>query len=216
MSNLDLWNQVAKTDPSYVKDAKIGQMKITAINPQYQRMKATEAFGPFGKGWGVSNASYTKHEFSNGTIILQYDANLWYKMEDNYCEFPITGTVKFAYMTSGGNGYLKVDDEATKKVSTDALTKGLSMLGFNADVFLGMWDDNKYVNQLKAEKKKEQAKKAPSIKDKALAAIQSCKTVDELAEKEKGFMEYSKKVEGFYDSVLQDHVKHKRAALGGK
>ena len=35
-----------------------------------------------------------------------------------------------------------------KKVATDALTKGLSKLGFNADVFMGMFDDNKYVNKL--------------------------------------------------------------------
>ena len=35
-----------------------------------------------------------------------------------------------------------------KKVATDALTKGLSKLGFNADVFMGKFDDNKYVNSL--------------------------------------------------------------------
>ncbi len=41
-----------------------------------------------------------------------------------------------------------MDDECFKKVSTDALTKGLSKLGFNSDIFLGMWDDNRYVNQV--------------------------------------------------------------------
>jgi len=30
-------------------------------------------------------------------------------------------------------------------------TKALSKLGFNADVFLGLYDDNKYVYQLKQE-----------------------------------------------------------------
>ena len=39
----------------------------------------------------------------------------------------------------------------TATVSTDALTKGLSKLGFNADIFLGKWDDNRYVSQRKEE-----------------------------------------------------------------
>jgi hypothetical protein len=34
---------------------------------------------------------------------------------------------------------------------TDALTKGLSQLGFNADVFLGLYDDNKYVEAVRRE-----------------------------------------------------------------
>ena len=47
------------------------------------------------------------------------------------------------------NGKGRLDDECFKKVSTDALTKGISKLGFNADIFLGMWDDNRYVTQVK-------------------------------------------------------------------
>jgi hypothetical protein len=43
------------------------------------------------------------------------------------------------------------DEEAPKKSLTDAITKALSMLGFSADVFLGLYDDNKYVNDRRAE-----------------------------------------------------------------
>jgi hypothetical protein len=43
------------------------------------------------------------------------------------------------------------DTDAFKKASTDGLTKLLSHLGFNADVFLGMFDDNKYIAGLKKE-----------------------------------------------------------------
>ena len=60
----------------------------------------------------------------------------------------------------------KLDDECYKKVSTDALTKGLSKLGFNADVFLGQWDDNRYVSQMKKEfaEKPVKDKHAPGTK----------------------------------------------------
>lgn len=40
----------------------------------------------------------------------------------------------------------KLDDDCIKKVQTDAITKGLSRLGFNADVFMGRFDGNKYVD----------------------------------------------------------------------
>ena len=47
------------------------------------------------------------------------------------------------------NGNL--DDEAPKKAMTDAMTKAFSHLGMSADVFLGKFDDSKYVEQMKQE-----------------------------------------------------------------
>ena len=42
-----------------------------------------------------------------------------------------------------------LDDEAPKKAMTDAMTKAMSHLGMAADVFLGLFDSNKYVEQMK-------------------------------------------------------------------
>ena len=49
---------------------------------------------------------------------------------------------------SNKNG-IYTDEEAPKKSLTDALTKALSWLGFAADIHMGRWDDNKYVNAAK-------------------------------------------------------------------
>ena len=49
---------------------------------------------------------------------------------------------------------LVVDEDYAKKVATDALTKGLSKWGFNADVFEGKFDDDKYVKSLEMEQAK--------------------------------------------------------------
>ena len=87
--------------------------------------------------------------FQDGTVLGSYNASFWYTSESNVCKFPITSNIKVAFTTSTGK--YKVDDEWMKKASTDALTKGLSMLGFNADIFLGLFDDNKYVNQMNQE-----------------------------------------------------------------
>ena len=46
-----------------------------------------------------------------------------------------------------------LDDEAPKKAMTDAMTKALSHLGVSADVFLGMFDNSKYVEKVAAEYK---------------------------------------------------------------
>ena len=145
--NMKLWNAVSTTDTKMTKNAKIGGRSITAIDPQYQRKLATEKFGPFGLGWGVEEETEREQAFDDGTIMLFYKAVFWFEWEGKIGKFPIESAIKLAYMTRGSNAYLKVDEDATKKVATNALTKGLSKLGFNADVFMGKFDDNSYVEQ---------------------------------------------------------------------
>ena len=149
--NLALWESVEKTDPKHTKRAKLGQMNITAVSPQYQRKCATSKFGPYGIGWGLVNESFDFIDFPNETKLVTYHATLWYMLDGKRGEFPVTSNGKVAYITQGGKGYLLIDDEYAKKVQTDALTKGLSFLGFNADIFMGLYDDNKYVNQMTEE-----------------------------------------------------------------
>ena len=106
-------------------------------------------FGAFGYGFGVKDEKYTP--ILNDTLIV-YTATFYYKYKDEaddvLGEFPISSSIKVMM----GN---RVDDDCIKKVQTDALTKGLSKLGFNADVFMGRFDGNKYVDATGA---------APSIK----------------------------------------------------
>jgi hypothetical protein len=148
--NLNLWNSVQQTDPKQTKPAKIGMMSITAICPQYQRKNATEKFGPYGIGWGIKDEVWTMETYGSDEMC-RYNATFWYILDDKPGEFPICSNIKAAYVTKGGKGYLKVDDEYAKKAQTNAMTKGLSMLGFNSDVFEGLHDDSKYVAELNAE-----------------------------------------------------------------
>ena len=136
--NLSLWSSVEKTDPRYT--TKVNQRGgFTAIGAQYQVREATAMFGPLGIGWGVKNESFTRYEDSG---LALYQATLWYKYGDETGEVPIHSSIKY-------HANNRVDDDFAKKVATDALTKGLSKLGFNADVFMGLFDDNKYVNAMK-------------------------------------------------------------------
>ena len=140
MSNTKLWDSVEKRDPKFTK--KVNQRGgFTAIGAQYQVHKATEAFGPFGIGWGVKEESFQRYE---DTGLVLYQGTLWYKYGKDVGEVPIHSSIKY-------HANSRVDDDFAKKVATDAMTKGLSKLGFNADVFMGLFDDNKYVSTLKKE-----------------------------------------------------------------
>ena len=170
-SNLKLWDAVKKTDPLYTKPAKKGAYKFTSVAPMYQNFKATEQFGIQGIGWGIVVGSevFTEKEYGT-TIILSYDATLFFMVDGVKGEIPIHASEKACYMTQGGNGkqgYMKIDDEVRKKVVTNAKTKGLSELGFSADIFMGMFDDPNYVDYLNLEMSLEKAEdKDKEITDK--------------------------------------------------
>lgn len=145
-NNLAIWNQVEKTSSKNVKPVTNGGRTYSSINPTSQKKKATEVFGAYGQGWGIEPESerYEYKEFNGGTILIIYRATMFYKFNGETGRLPISASEKLAYVTDGGRGYLRIDDEAEKKVRTNATTKGLSELGFNADIFLGQWDDAEY------------------------------------------------------------------------
>ena len=160
MNNLDLWNKVERTNPKYTKKANVKGNNITAIAPQYQIKNVTEQFGSYGKTWGFKSLDfdYTLVD-SLGLVVLH--AVFYYP--DG--EFPI----KNAQNIFIDNAKTKIDDNFAKKLETDTLTKAISKLGFNADIFMGLFDDVKYL----AEVTKEFAEKPAPIKlsEKAIAQI---------------------------------------------
>lgn len=130
--NMEIWDQVSKTDPAHTK--KVNQRGgFTAIDAHYQIMMATKQFGPIGIGWGYDAQAPI---FQEGLIIVP--VTMWHGSREN-----VFGPV-YGCSTLVGS---RVDPDAPKKATTDAVTKLLSQLGFNADVFLGKFDDNKYVEQ---------------------------------------------------------------------
>lgn len=134
--NISLWRSVEKTNPNYMKDVKYPFPHI-AIDAQYQLLTATKLWGSFGKNWGVKNETFIPIplETKNGVSVI-YSATLFYPEG----EFAISSDV-FIY-TKSKETYTSNNDYI-KKVATDALTKGLSKLGFSADVFMGGYDGSK-------------------------------------------------------------------------
>lgn len=165
--NLHIWNAVQKTDPDHTKEVK-QRGGFTAIDAHYQIMRATEQFGPVGVGWGYETGS----PIFNGDFVL-IPVSLWHGDRSN-----TFGPVYGCSQMLGA----RPDADAPKKAMTDGITKALSQLGFNADVFLGKFDDNKYVAELWAEKHKENTPQKTSAekRDWVKGNIGKAPTVEEL------------------------------------
>lgn len=191
--NLKFWNDYEKTDPNFTKNSNISGQHRTGVDAQYKKKRITEAFGMYGCGWGVlaDSEQYERIHYENSTCLLIYRATAFYVYKNKHYTFPIAASIKESYVTKNGSGYLKIDDEAVKKVRTDALTKGFTDLGFNADVHMGKFDDQAYVNEAANEaainnasdKDAERAKQARALEeevDKVIGQINSANSMSEL------------------------------------
>jgi hypothetical protein len=140
--HLKLWNAVEKTNPKYTKKANVKGNNITAISPQYQIKNVTEQFGSYGKTWGFKSLDFDYTLVADlGLVVLH--AVFFYPGG----EFPI----KNAQALFIDNAKTKIDDNFAKKLETDTLTKAISKLGFNADIFMGLFDDVKYLAEVTKE-----------------------------------------------------------------
>jgi hypothetical protein len=144
--NLSIWNQVEKTDFTHTK--KVNQRGgYTAVSPQYQLKEATKVFGSYGKGFGLSESDFDMSLFDSLGVVM-HKAKFFYLSEGERVEFPITNAIQ---ATTGAGDKKRVDVDFAKKVETNTVSKALSKLGFNADVFMGMFEDNQYMQELSNE-----------------------------------------------------------------
>ena len=158
MTNVALWDAVSRTPTEHTKKITGKQYSGTSPRPQWLVLKATETFGPCGIGWGFS---FTERVESGGGDDKLHIAHvrLWYKWNGERGEVEHIGQTMFSGRRKSGDAY--TDEDAPKKSVTDALVKALSMVGFAGDIFLGRYDDSKYVAELNDEAKAS-AKPAPA------------------------------------------------------
>ena len=151
VDHLALWNAVQETDPNYTKKfSRGGGFRGTSTNAVYLARKATSRWGPIGIGWGVEIIDETVMDggpLSGGVLtkIHKVRVKLWYVEGDQRGEVIQFGQTTFVGENKNG---IFTDEEAPKKSLTDGMTKCLSLLGFSADIFMGLYDDSKYVNDL--------------------------------------------------------------------
>lgn len=167
--NLAVWHREEPTDPAFVKAITGKQYKGSSPNPTYLVKRLTDAFGPVGWGWGYHVLAFEELVAGDGQVS-QCHIRFWYfpggrpiiegvgqlqqvdVREMAGCAwFDQVGGTDFAGTRSSGKSY--ADEDARKKSLTDAIVKAASHIGFAADIFLGRWDDSKYVEAREQEER---------------------------------------------------------------
>lgn len=136
-SGLEFWRKVERTDPRHTRRVE-QRGGFTAIDAYYQIQNATEQWGPAGGAW----------RWEVDLKLISESNPVWLARVDLFTplgEHPVTQFGCKSYFVKD-----RPDEDAPKKAVTDGLTKCLSYLGFNADVFLGRFDDSKYVEGVRA------------------------------------------------------------------
>jgi hypothetical protein len=144
MSNTAIWDVLSKTDPAHTKGfSRSGGFKGTAIKPQWVVSRLTEHFGPVGVGWGMGEPSFQVINADKETLVY-CTVSAWHTDRDNV----FWGVGGDKVMTQRQSGSF-VDDEAFKKAFTDALMNAFKFVGVAADVHMGLFDDSKYVQEMR-------------------------------------------------------------------
>jgi hypothetical protein len=146
MSKTGIWEAVCKTDPAHTKAfSRAGGFKGTAVKPQWVVSRLTEEFGPVGEGWGMGEPLFQVVAAGNETLVY-CTVSAWHTDRANV----FWGVGGDKVTTARQSGQFN-DDEAFKKAFTDALMNAFKFVGVAADVHMGRFDDNKYVQDMKDE-----------------------------------------------------------------
>jgi len=171
MSNTRLWDSLGRTDPSHTKGFKrAGGFEGTAIKPMWSFKRMTEQFGPVGLGWGVNEPSFQVVPGDNREVLVYCTVSVWYReaeAEGSQNVFGVGGDKVVTYIKPNEKynrpERWENDDEAFKKAYTDAIGNALKLIGVGADVHMGLFDDSKYVNEMRQEFAEDKAEPVADI-----------------------------------------------------
>jgi hypothetical protein len=191
MGNLDLWERFADIDPQFTKPITGKPYKGTSPNPHYIIKCLTEMFGPVGVGFGWE---VTAEGFEPlGDEVLHWcRIRFWHGAGKGFDSYGQTKAVTIAKRGTPQQ-YAMVDEDAPKKSLTDAITKAAAQVGVAANIFLGRWDDSRYVDQVNAEYRREEREEreaaapppppldAIAARDRIVKALAEAQTAEDLA-----------------------------------
>src|ERR1017187_4995245 len=171
-ANLVLWESVEKTDPRQTKPITGKMYKRTSPKPYHKIYKTTETFGPCGIGWGFKILNERVEDGCGETKVHIAHVLVWYILDGVRGEVEHIGQTMFSGRRNdpgGGEGKPYTDEDAPKKSVTDALIKALSMIGFAGDIFMGRYDDSKYVSAIATEFRQHEATPADPPVDESVS-----------------------------------------------
>jgi hypothetical protein len=100
-----------------------------------------------GIGWGSEEPRFNLVE-AEAEIVVFCVLQCWYK-ETPEAEKAVIWGIGGDRVSQKRSGLIFVDDEAYKKAYTDALANAFLRIGTSADIHLGMFEDSKYLMEVR-------------------------------------------------------------------
>lgn len=177
MENLRYWSQFEDIDPKFTKPITGKPYKGTSPNPHYVIRCLTEMFGPVGEGFGWE---VTAEGFQPvGEELLHWcRIRFWHGDGKGFDAY---GQTKALMKTRKGD--MLSDEDAPKKSLTDAITKAAAQVGVGANIFLGRWDDSRYVEAVNRDYREAEKPAEPDpreLADRIEKAIANAKDIPAL------------------------------------
>ena len=131
--NLKLWEQVQETPKDLITKVDAGDGKTLNSVASINRVKkATELFGAYGEKWGLKSLVHKEQRIFDTLLIATLDAVFFYEKDNKVIEFEISNSLPIVCLV---DKVMKVNHTYRKAIETDTITKALSRLGFNADIY---------------------------------------------------------------------------------
>lgn len=132
-SNMKLWELVEKTEEGKVKQYTTDDGAVlNSVDSINKIKKATEHFGIYGASWGLKDIKHSEQRINNGLMLGTVDAVFYVKDGEYKTEFQITNSIAISVVVEGK---LSINSTYRKAIETDTISKALSRLGFNADIY---------------------------------------------------------------------------------
>lgn len=131
--NLNLWEQVQETPKDLITQVDAGDGKnLNSVASINRIKKATEMFGAYGEKWGLKSLVHKEQRIFDTLMLATLDAVFFYEKENKVVEFEISNSLPIVCLV---DKVMKVNHTYRKAIETDTITKALSRLGFNADIY---------------------------------------------------------------------------------
>jgi len=129
-TNMALWEIMTPVEDIYKTSILASDGKLLTSVKAYEAIRRmTQVFGPIGYGWGVKVLETLKQG-----VTFQMRVELWYKP---HCFDSAIPPTEIAHVEAwGGTDYHDNDWDMAKKAMTNAMSKGISFLGFASDIYL--------------------------------------------------------------------------------
>ena len=143
---IEIWDKLKNPPKEALKEITGGRLKGKSnINPQWRLQIMTEIFGVIGIGWKYDIVKLWIEEASNDQKVAFAEIKLYIKQDNEWSE-GISGVGGSMFVEQENKG-LYTNDECYKMATTDALSVAMKQLGVAADIYMGIWDGDKYNGQ---------------------------------------------------------------------